>query len=233
MTEAVKELADEYMRLLEQSSEVLNPVLARYYSESPFPMIQHPLVYSVPHLPNSNALVNRQYEQKKKAVEESFAEKNWNRYLVMHERPHRPTALADIASEMSDEDYWQNVGWVWSDSENIRELKFVWSLLLGSRRPKREQIMDEKDRLALANMPDELTIYRGCAIEDTQGLSWTLDRERAEWFAERNHNLSDQDTEVKVATVQKSDVIAYITRRNEEEIIVNPKSIKSFRFKVL
>ena len=47
--------------------------------------------------------------------------------------------------------------------------------------------MEQEERKALAALPDRLTIYRGVHIKKgtLRGLSWTLDRERAEWFANR------------------------------------------------
>jgi hypothetical protein len=47
----------------------------------------------------------------------------------------------------------------------------------------REHLMDAEERAAL---PDVVTILRGFThAEGARGLSWTLDRERAEWFARR------------------------------------------------
>jgi hypothetical protein len=71
-------------------------------------------------------------------------------------------------------------------------------------------------------MPDELTIYRSFARtrKGVDGLAWTLDREQAEWFANRNRH-GKQHGYIASATIRKADVIAYLNDggRNEREII--------------
>jgi hypothetical protein len=68
-----------------------------------------------------------------------------------------------------------------------------------------------------------LTIWRGasgCHPEDAGiGLSWTLNRRIACWFATRWGELDPVVVRVEVPT---STVLAYIADRNEEEVIVDP-----------
>ena len=84
--------------------------------------------------------------------------------------------------------------------------------------------MDEEERKALAALPDRLTIYRGVHIKKgtLRGLSWTLDRERAEWFANR---WAKRRPYVVEAEVLKSDVRAHFLARGEAEIVVLPNRL--------
>lgn len=60
----------------------------------------------------------------------------------------------------------------------------TWRALFRSARPDREHLMDEADRARLAALPARVTIHRGFAHpEGMRGLAWTLDSERAEFFA--------------------------------------------------
>jgi hypothetical protein len=68
-------------------------------------------------------------------------------------------------------------------------------------------------------LPDELEVYRAeSGGED--GLCWTLDRSIAEKHA-RRHELT-----VSRGRVSKADVLAYITHRGEDEIVVPRERVK-------
>jgi hypothetical protein len=78
------------------------------------------------------------------------------------------------------------------------------------------------------NLTGEATIYRGTSGRgDETGISWTLSLDKARWFARRFAILDSTGLgRVYRATVQASDVLAYLTGRNEEEIIVDPTMLK-------
>jgi len=84
--------------------------------------------------------------------------------------------------------------------------------------------MEQEERKALAALPDRLTIYRGVHIKKgtLRGLSWTLDRERAEWFANR---WAKRRPYLVQAQVLKSDVRAHFLDRGEAEIVVLPNRL--------
>lgn len=69
------------------------------------------------------------------------------------------------------------------------------------------------------DIPDPVTIYRGIpdveAWDAAHGVSWTLDRERAEWFA----NRWETDPVVVACTVPKASLIFYSNAREEQEVI--------------
>lgn len=67
-----------------------------------------------------------------------------------------------------------------------------------------------------------VTIYRGVGSEKYRdGISWTLDKSKAEWFATR---FTDNGI-VYSAKVKSKDILYYISDRGEEEIIVDPKKL--------
>ena len=53
------------------------------------------------------------------------------------------------------------------------------------------------------------------------GISWTLAKSKAEWFATR---FTDNGI-VYSAKVKSKDILYYISERGEEEIIVDPKKL--------
>lgn len=207
--------------------EPLDPELAQWIDDSSTlgPMIKHPLVYDITGV-QFPAPANARLKAKKAALEQAMAEKRWESAVFLHERPHRAHALWKIAvehgAEISNEDYWGLVGAVWVDSENIWQNEEEWEYLFASERPGREHMMDEEEQAALAALPDTLTVYRGCTAElNEDGLSWTLDRNRAVWFAKRFAGVHEGEPVVHVGEVSKSQVIAHFLGRNESEIVVS------------
>lgn len=179
---------------LDDREEKLLPVLWRYtglwrYTRdeaTPY-QIHHPLLIEpFPHDFNRSARVNRLYEVKSAWVREAERTGDWSEYVFFHARPYRLAALKRIASKLTDKDYWRLVAEVWQNSENIHQNRTEWIRLWNAERPgKHQYAMDAKGRKALARQPDVLTIYRGIKGKGRNGLSWTLDREKAIWFARR------------------------------------------------
>lgn len=211
-------------RLLEMaqmmaSDEPLHPDLVPYYDPDRvhgMGMLRHPLVYSVPF--SSNAMVNKQYESKKSAVARALEEKNFDRYVFLHERPYRVDAFKEIQDELSDWKYWKILGEIWVDTENQHANIRAWKNLLNSKRPHRHYFMGEDETNLLLSLPDEVTIYRGCLKgRNENGLSWTLDKVKAEWFAKRL--LRSGTPLLLTGVVKKSDIVAVLLGRNESEIV--------------
>jgi hypothetical protein len=73
---------------------------------------------------------------------------------------------------------------------------------------------------------DRFTIYRGVSgssyYRKVRSFSWTLDRERAEWFAHRFDVLGLADPAVYRAVVRREQVLAFFNGRQEQEIIGRP-----------
>lgn len=82
-----------------------------------------------------------------------------------------------------------------------------------------------KTESALSCMPDVITIYRGQTKAGTpveKAHSWTLDRNVANFFATRR----GQDKALIItATINKKDVIEYISDRGEKEVLVRYKDL--------
>jgi hypothetical protein len=212
--------ADEFMRLA-TSDEPLHPDLLPWLEDLDIgPTLRHPLVYD--YLPRPG-LVNRRYELKKEALAEALEEGKWHSYVFLHERPYRAQALWDldtkVADRLSDHDYWELAGSVWVDSENIHQNIDIWEELFDSDRSCQRELMSDEEWEKLRALPEWITAYRGCIADlNEDGLSFTLDRGQAAWFARRFVDSHGGVPRVLVATVMKSNVIAYFS--NESEIVV-------------
>ena len=77
-------------------------------------------------------------------------------------------------------------------------------------------------------VPKVIAVYRGTNVENHKGLSWTRDKEVAEWFAKRFLN-EGQFGYVFSGQLAREDVIANFTSRNEAEIICDWKKVKDIQ----
>jgi hypothetical protein len=69
---------------------------------------------------------------------------------------------------------------------------------------------------------DRLTIYRGIGhVKGRNGLSWTLDREKAIWFARRFVGVRSGRSSLLTARAYKSDVHALLLGRKEQEVVID------------
>jgi hypothetical protein len=91
-----------------------------------------------------------------------------------------------------------------------------WRALFGSDRPARGHLMDENEHFTFGNLPETVEIYRGCQEGiNEDGLSWTLDPEKAKFFAER----FGKPGKVLKKAVNKAQIVALFSGRNEAEVI--------------
>ena len=85
-------------------------------------------------------------------------------------------------------------------------------------------------QLDIDNLSDEnmVTIYRGVKVNNHRVLSWTVDKSVAEWFAKRFGYDGDK-CYVFNGTINKKDILAVFTSRNEKEIVCDYRKIKDIQ----
>ena len=86
-------------------------------------------------------------------------------------------------------------------------------------------LMNDEDYEKYLKLPDTMTIYRGCSMEEWEdggecplGVSWSLDKNTAEFFAYR---YGGEDMCVVEAVVSKDCVRYYTNARGEQEVLIN------------
>lgn len=222
---------EELMKLINEQPQELHPDLIPYLRKIPGlgEVIQHPLVFSVPHSPAFNKIINASYEAKSREVQRVLEAEEWYTYLFLHERPYRIDAFETIMDRLQDHRYWQLLARIWVDSENIRQNQARWTKLLSSRRPDRAQMMSEEDRAALAAMPETITVYQGHTLGHHDGWSWTTSLTTATWFANRFADMERSPAVVTEGMVDRRHVVAYLSIRGESEILVNRRHVKGRR----
>lgn len=201
-------------------AEALDPELEEWVTDGPLGrFLNHPLVQDmmVDALPG---MANRQFLHKKKMVEEARAAKDWSRYIFIHERPYRAEKLYELHTDgekLSKSVYTE----AWLDSENIWQNREEWDEMLTDLREKKKTLGE-----SLSKLPETVTVYRGANQKNKQGLSWSLDKEKAKWFSTRFQRPGERALVVK-AKVSKDQIAGYITSRGESEIVIWPDEVDS------
>lgn len=139
--------------------------------------------------------------------------------LAMVNKPYMLVFVYLVFNYLSDEDKGLLLRYAWISSEfpnadvNVSrdELRSMFKAC------KPECLMEGVDLAFYKDMPWRFTVYRGTKKEnDYDALSWTLDYEKAEWFANRF------GTKGKVISkkVKRKDVLAFFNDEDESEIII-------------
>lgn len=147
---------------------------------------------------------------------------------VIADKPERMRCFHKIVFEIGLEDpqrFWDEFWGIWTGSENLfDDFEFFEELVdhgleLGSPHLG----LEKKEQAALRKLPPVITIYRGCIEHNQEGWSWTTDREKARWFANRAFGADER--QVLKGTVRKEDVLGYLMGRGESEIVVRPEDV--------
>ncbi len=199
----------------------LDPDLMPYLHVDPDhgPVLHHPLVVQSHLHPCGYGLVNHSYRRKREVLQTALQAHDWGNYIWLHERPYRLDALHEcIGKGLCGKEYWEMVGDVWTACENIHQNLSLWRTTWQSREPGREHAMTDEEYKAHGCLGDETTVWRGTAHRRSiQGLSWTTDKAKAEWFARRFPAYGAPL--LATGTVKREDVLATILRRDEHEVV--------------
>lgn len=124
----------------------------------------------------------------------------------------------DFASILTD-------AWIRTESPNNDPNLSKRDLLSMFKSATPSLLMDEEEHQIFMELDDIVTVYRGVTsvnVKNIKALSWTLDRNTAEWFAHR----FGENGSVYEAQIQKQYIYAFFGGRNESEVIVDPKHLK-------
>lgn len=182
-----------------------------------------------------NGLMNYIYHHKLKAYNEYFKEGDYDSivFLVI-ERPWRLQWIDEnkdmIINEKGAKYYYELLSEAYNDTENAHENKEkIIELFHFGNSP--QLMMNEDEQLEFENLPQKFKVWRGVGVndefeEDLIGSSWTTDYSRAVFFAERNVSQDRGYPLIFSLEIDKEDVLSLITRRNENEVILDYSKIQ-------
>lgn len=151
--------------------------------------------------------------------------------LLMLNKPYILTFLKFAKGYISNKDLGECLHCSWKSIENIStDVNVSGSELVAMfKRADRDTLMDKEEAKFYESLPDTVTIYRGVTKvnrTNQKALSWTLDYERAVWFANRYRDYEKEQAihEVWKLNVPKERILATFTtdgKDNEGKVVVN------------
>lgn len=116
---------------------------------------------------------------------------------------------------------------IWTMQERFHECGMAKTKLIRFMKMADKKISLPDDIEQLSD-DDMVTIYRGVRVNNYKGLSWTIDKQLAEWFAKR-FGVNGEKGYVFTGQIKKKDIIAFFDSRNEEEVVCDYRKIKDIR----
>lgn len=153
------------------------------------------------------------------------AQGNYTKCLHLMERPKRVPKLLEWWDQIADEAKYSLFEWVFCDSE-------------GGFEEIADEVLTDVARLR-PTLPKKITralegkrIYRGSVLElgaPEQALSWTVDKKVAAYFAHRWSKSKGGTPVIWSGRIAPENVVAYISLRNEAEIIARRGTVQDIR----
>ena len=102
-------------------------------------------------------------------------------------------------------------------------------------------MMSAQDKAALSALPEKIQIYRGQADENHPiGYSWTTSKTVAEKFASHYQKRftfgqwSQGDRPVVFRGIaNRNSVLAFLNDREEQEVLIHPRNVRSIKARVV
>lgn len=130
-----------------------------------------------------------------------------------------------IHKYLGKEDYAVLLRDAWTDAEfPNRDPSVTLAGKIGFfRKADKSLIMDPQEQMVYEALPEKVTVYRGINSKGSvKGISWTLSKKKAYWFASR---WPENKGMVYQAMVSKEHIYAYFNGRNEQEVILDSRKL--------
>lgn len=161
---------------------------------------------------------------------------DWDRFVFLHRSREWLDAFEAHAPEMSDAAYWPLLTKIYSTYSTVTWAKNRFLALFHAQRLGREASMCHISQDVFDALPSEVRVYRGFAGGDGLGMSWTLSRRIAKFFAYRAQEWRGSSTEqptVMSGVATKTDILTVICSRGEYEVVIDPKRVRRRRHRAL
>lgn len=169
--------------------------------------------------PEGFAAVAKQVEEDIDKIDDAFGCVNILR------QSYYLTFLKFAKESLSLSDFSMLLGKFWTEEENPNgdvNVPVSLSARWFKSADKRVLMYDDEYK-TYKDLPETFTVYRGVTPgRNPDGMSWTRDLSKADWFSRRFG-----DGYVLEGIANKKDVLAFFSRRGEEEVVIEAKKVKN------
>lgn len=173
--------------------------------------------------------------KKKLKIDQNNKTINWDTIIYSTNPNNLQNIIIQYQNEISDEVYWKSIAHCFTMSNMAHANLFILSYFLKNKRPNKHFLMTNEEKTFFDSLPQKITIYRGCSKKEIKSkklrYSWTLNKSVAEFFAFEYINLAFEKSiykdksqyDVIERIIDKSEILAYFDRREEDEILYFPQ----------
>lgn len=159
-------------------------------------------------------------EKQDEIINAIMSAKSYMQLLFMIRGSYLPAFFKSTYRHLSYEDFSEALAHIWLMTEfpnidvNVSKKEFIRFFGMALK----NKLMDSEEYIVYQNFPEVLTVYRGVTEGGTEkALSWTLDLEKAKWFATR----WGKNGKVFKAKIKRDYVLAFFSGRNESEVVID------------
>ena len=148
-------------------------------------------------------------------------------YLHALNSEQRAGELLSLLNRAAPKEFWQSFLVHWSGCDRTWEYTARWLRLLGKTSGKVSgyHYYDNSCRAFFDDLPELVTVYRGCSRERVNGISWTTDKSVAKGFAQGHRSIRVPNPVLATAKVAKNEILAAMVDRQEREVICNAQHV--------
>jgi hypothetical protein len=114
----------------------------------------------------------------------------------------------------------------WSSCDSTWDAR-TWLLQVLQAKPPAGSFFSPAQRAFFNALPAQVTVFRGCTRPRLRGLAWTTDRAVAEGFARGHRGICVPEPVIASAIIPKEHIFFVSDDRNEKEIILDPRRLRS------
>lgn len=196
---------------------------------SSIPVIQHPFFNSPIVIDEENGNILNILENKNEyllAIKEMKNKidksKNYIQLLELITKPYKLVFFKYTNEYLNEKDFSKCLIDIWITDEYANQNTDVSKdeLIKFFKKASKTFIMNKEEFNVFSTLNNNVTVYRGITDynkDNIRALSWTLDKEKAIWFANRFLGKGY----IYKAKINKEDILAYCDQRNEKEIILD------------
>lgn len=194
-----------------------------------FTFIKHPLVVTL-YCEGLATVYNKLLTCQRQRLQEAEDASDWPAAVFIHERAYRLLAFMRYEGRMAKARAGNLLTEVWQDCEYPQLARNVWLRLFNKYRSASRYMSTSRKKLygwqnTFEGDSGGLRLYRGMAkgegVAWPYGLSWTLDRQVAGYFA----NRAGAAGVVRAAYLRAEHfghLFCYLSERSEREVVINP-----------